>query len=121
MPPVVLVSEYAGSDGSLIRHAVDDGAKGLVIDGVGAGNVNAQTYQAIKYALGKNIPVVVTSSVPRGSVYPAYGGEGGGATMQSDGVIMGSDLGAAKARLLLMLGIPYAKGDKNKLGALFAR
>lgn len=119
LPNVVLITEYAGSDGSFIYQAADKNVEGIVVEGVGAGNVNSQTYKAIKYALAKNIPVVITSRVFDGRVYPMYGDEGGGATLKKDGAILGGDLSAPKARLLLMLGIPVAKGDKKKLSALF--
>lgn len=119
LPNVVLISEYAGSDGSLVRYAADSGADGIVVDAVGAGNVNAKMFDAIKYAIGKNIPVVITSRVYHGSVLPIYGDEGGGATLEKSGAILAGDLAAPKARLLLMLAIPEAKGDINKLKSFF--
>ncbi|MFA6379314.1 MAG: asparaginase [Candidatus Omnitrophota bacterium] len=119
LPNVFLISEYAGTDGSLVRYAVDNGAQGIVVEGVGAGNVNAKTYEAIKYALAKKIPVVVTSRVYHGAVYPIYGDEGGGETLEKDGVILGGDLTSSKARLLLMLAIPHVQGDVGQLKKIF--
>lgn len=55
LPRVVYIATYAGADGSLVRHAVDSGAEGLVIDAVGAGNVNAATYHAIQYTLSRSL------------------------------------------------------------------
>ncbi len=121
LPKVYLISEYAGSDGSLIRYAVDSGAKGIVVDAVGAGNVNAKTNAAIKYALGKGVAVVITSSVYYGGVFPIYGGEGGGATLEREGAILAGDLTAPKARILLMLSLPYVNGDMIKLKEIFQR
>ena len=63
LPKVVLISTYAGADGSLVRYAVDSDAKGLIVEGVGSGNVNEATYEAIKYAIDKGVPVVLTSRV----------------------------------------------------------
>ena len=51
LPNVVYLATYSGDDGALVRYAVDSGAQGLVIDAVGAGNVNAATNDAVKYAL----------------------------------------------------------------------
>lgn len=119
LPNVVLISEYAGTDGSLLRYAVDSGADGIVIEGVGAGNVCSKTYDSIKYALKKGIPVVVTTRVYNGAVYPIYGDEGGGATLEKAGVILAGDLTSSKARILLMLAIPHAKGDANKIREIF--
>ncbi len=119
LPKVVYLSTYSGADGSLVRFAADSGAKGIVIDGVGAGNVNAATFEAIKYALGKKIPVVVCSRVYHGSVAPIYGDQGGGKTMQDSGCILAGDLVGHKARLLLMLGQAEYGNNVEKLRALF--
>jgi L-asparaginase len=47
-----------------VQAAVDHGAKGLVIEALGLGDVNQPMFAAIKEAIGKGIPVVVTSRVP---------------------------------------------------------
>jgi L-asparaginase len=118
LPKVAFISTFAGDDGSLLRYAVDTGAKGLVVEGVGAGNVNAQVFQAIKYALDKKVPVVITSRVAHGAVAPIYGDQGGGLTMQKAGCILGGDLRGPKARLLLMLALPQA-GTRAELAQYF--
>ena len=109
LPKVVFLSTFAGDDGSLARYAVDSGAKGLVVEAVGAGNVNPQVYKAIKYALAKGVSVVITTRVYRGAVEPIYGDLGGGLTLQKDGCILGGSLRGPKARLLLMLALPQVK------------
>ena len=119
LPKVPLILTYAGADGNLVRNAVDSGAQGLVIEGLGAGNVNAQVYEAIKYAIGKNIPVVISSRVYYGSVEPIYGGPGGGKTLSDSGCILAGDLMGTKARLLLMLGIAHYGNDTAELRKLF--
>ncbi len=78
LPQVVLLATYAGADGRFVRHAVDTGAKGIVVQAVGAGNVNAEVYKALQYAMSKDVVVVITSRVTHGSVYPVYGDQGGG-------------------------------------------
>ncbi|NQT89964.1 MAG: asparaginase [Candidatus Omnitrophica bacterium] len=119
LPKVDVIADFAGSDGSLIRYSVDNGSDGIVMIGVGAGNVNAEVYKAIQYALGKNVPVVLTSRVFNGRVLPIYADQGGGATLQKAGVILGGDLTPFKARLLLMMVIPEAKGDMKKVREIF--
>jgi len=116
LPKVALLKTYAGDDGRFVRYAVDTGAKGIVVEGVGAGNVNAKVYEAIRYALSKNIPVVIATRVYNGAVYPIYGDKGGGERLQKEGAILAGDLTGPKARLLLMLAIPQVsdiKGLKN--------
>lgn len=119
LPNVVILSDYAGADGKFIRYAVDSGIDGIVVEAVGAGNVNKEMNQAIKYALDKNIPIVITTRVYHGKVLPVYADQGGGKILQEEGAILGNDLTTAKARLLLMLAIPEANGDKEKLKSFF--
>ncbi|WP_203544865.1 asparaginase [Desulfovibrio sp. JC010] len=119
LPKVVYIATYAGADGSLVLHAVDSGAKGLVVDGVGAGNVNKAVYEAIKYALSRKVAVIISSSVYYGAVEPVYGGPGGGKTLSDDGCILAGNLKGHKARLLLMLGLANYGNDSEKLKELF--
>ena len=119
LPKVVLISTYAGADGSLVRYAVDSGAKGLIVEGVGSGNVNEATYEAIEYAIDKGVPVVLTSRVYYGRVYPIYGGPGGGLTLEKSGVILAGNLTGSKARILLMLALPQVEGNHSKLKEFF--
>jgi L-asparaginase len=73
--------------------AVEHGAKGIVIQGLGWGNVNIPMFTAIKDAIAKEIPVVITSRrVPNGRVLPNYGWDGGGKTLVDAGAVMGDDL-----------------------------
>ncbi len=105
LPKVVFIADYAGSDGSLVRYAVDQGAKGLVVEGVGSGNVNAKTYKAILYALSKGVEVVITTRPVHGGAWPIYGDQGGGLVLQKAGCILSRDLDSFKSRLLLMLAL----------------
>ncbi|MBD3231055.1 asparaginase [Candidatus Dependentiae bacterium] len=119
LPNVVILSDYAGSNGSFIKYAVDSGVDGIVVEAVGAGNVNDKMYDAIKYALSQNIPVVITTRVYHGKVLPIYADQGGGKILQKEGAILGNDLITAKARILLMLAIPQANGNKEQLKSVF--
>jgi L-asparaginase len=118
LPEVALLKTFAGDDGSFVRYAVDKGAKGIVVEGVGAGNVNAEVYKAVEYALSKGIPVAITTRVYNGAVYPIYGDKGGGEALQKAGAILAGDLTGPKARLLMMLAIPHS-GSINELEKYF--
>jgi L-asparaginase len=118
LPPVALLATYAGADGKFVRYAVDTGAKGIVVQAVGAGNVNAEVYKALQYAISKDVVVVITSRVSHGSVYPVYGDQGGGMTLKKNGAILAWDLDGPKARLLLMLALANGK-DRSALEKLF--
>lgn len=109
LPRVDLAPMYAGADGSFVRHAADTGAEGIVVEAFGWGNVNEPMYEAIKYAIDRGVPVVVSTRVHNGRALPIYGFKGGGKTLQEIGAVFGDDLSSWKARILLMLTLPQTK------------
>jgi L-asparaginase len=121
MPYVEIVPMYGGADGYLVKAALEHGAKGLVVQGLGWGNVNVPMFAAIKDAIAKGVPVVITSRVPNGRVLPNYGFEGGGKTLVDAGAVMGDDLSAQKARILLMLLLQNGVSGQKNLQAAFDR
>jgi L-asparaginase len=121
MPYVEIVPMYGGADGYLIKAALDHGAKGLVVEGLGWGNVNQPMFAAIKQALASGVPVVITSRVPNGRVLPNYATEGGGKTLADAGAVMGDDLSPQKARILLMLLLQEGIAGQKPLQAAFDR
>ncbi|WP_245421980.1 asparaginase [Rhodoplanes serenus] len=121
MPPVEIVSMYGGADGRLVKAAVDQGAKGIVIEALGWGNVNPPMFAAIKEAIGKGVPVVISTRVPTGRVMPVYGFEGGGKTLADAGAIMADDLSPQKARILLMLLLQNGVSEGKAVQAAFSR
>jgi L-asparaginase len=121
MPDVEIVAMYGGADGRLLRSAVDSGAKGIVVQALGWGNMNIPMFNAVKYALSKKVPVVIASRVPNGRVLPNYGFEGGGKTLVDAGAVMADDLPPQKARILLMLLLQNGVSDQKNLQAAFSR
>ena len=119
MPYVEIVAMYGGATGSLVKAAADQGAKGIVIQALGWGNVNIPMFEAIKYAIGKGIPVVISTRVPTGRVLPVYGFAGGGKTLKDAGAIFADDLNPQKARLLLMLALQAGVKDTQALQKFF--
>jgi L-asparaginase len=92
-----------GQPRKFIDHSVATGAKGIVIEAFGRGNVNPEMKDGIIDAIKKGIPVVITSRVPNGRVLGVYGYEGGAKQLEENGAIMGYDLNGDKARLKLMV------------------
>jgi L-asparaginase len=117
---VQIVMDYAGANGDFIRYATDRGVDGLVIESVGAGNVNKEMFQAIKYAISKNVAIVITSNAYYGEVFPAYGDEGGGSSLKKAGAIIAGNLTAQKAMVLLTIALPVVKDDHQKLYKYYA-
>jgi L-asparaginase len=98
-----IIKLAAGVDGRFINFALDDGARGLVIEALGRGNVMVATLPAIERAIGARLPVVITSRCPRDRVLDTYTYEGGGRQLKRMGAILGSLLPSHKARIKLMV------------------
>jgi L-asparaginase len=93
---------YACADASpdLIDYMVKAGAKGIVIAGVGDGNMNTGTLEAVKNATAKGVQVVRASRVPTGTVLIQ-----GEIDDKAYGTVSGDQLNPQKARVLLMLAL----------------
>ena len=105
-----------GVDDTLLRASVARGARGLVIEATGCGNVPPSALPGLRAALAARIPVVMVSRCGDGRVSPAYGYEGGGQMLRDWGVIFGQDLPGPKARIKLMV----ALGVTSELEAIRA-
>ncbi|MBY0411440.1 MAG: asparaginase [Burkholderiaceae bacterium] len=121
MPQVDIVPMYGGADGVALRSAVDRGAKGIVVQALGMGNMNESMFEGVKYALSKQVPVVIATRVHNGRVLPNYGFAGGGKTTFDAGAVMADDLSPAKARIMLMLMLKNGVTNKDQLQAAFDR
>jgi L-asparaginase len=95
LPKVDIVYSYAGADSVPIDAIVAAGAKGLVIAGVGRGNMTPEQTRAVERARAKGVVVVVATRAGSGPV-PTAG---------LQGPIGAGDLNAQKARVLLMLAL----------------
>ncbi|MCS7043204.1 MAG: asparaginase [Bryobacteraceae bacterium] len=102
-PRVDLVTMCAGADGRFIDFARESGARGIVVEGTGRGNVTPQAVPAIQRALDAGIPVVIATRCAHGRVLDIYGYEGSGHDLRQRGVLFAGTLNAAKARIRLML------------------
>jgi L-asparaginase len=100
---VDVIKMVAGADGRFIDFAIDDGARGLVIEGLGRGNVTVAALPAIERAIDAGLPVVITSRCQRGRVLDTYAYEGAGRQLRKMGAILGGMLPSHKARIKLML------------------
>ncbi len=98
---VALVKTFTGMDERIVRAALE-GAQGLVLEGTGAGNVPDSIVPAIVEARDRGLPVVVVSRCWRGLLSPTYGTAGGGRSLRALGCLLGMELNAQKARILLM-------------------
>jgi L-asparaginase len=118
VPQVDLHTMAVGADGTMIAASVARGARGLVVEGTGAGNVPPTVVPALRAALVAGLAVVTVSRCPEGRVYPAYGYEGGGRMLRDMGVILGGDLPGPKARIKLMVALGVTR-DRDALRRIF--
>jgi len=98
LPRVDIVYGCADMSPDLIDIMVKAGAKGIVIAGVGDGNMNAATLEAAKKAASQGIWVVRASRVPIGAVLIK-----GEVDDKQFGTLCSDELNPQKARVLLML------------------
>ena len=102
-PRVDLVAACAGADARLIRHAVATGARGIVIQALGRGNVPPAMLGGAREACAAGRIVVLASRCGHGRTAPRYAYEGVGVTLADAGAIFAGDLPAPKARIKLMV------------------
>jgi L-asparaginase len=116
--PVFLVKVAAGVDSTLLNVCLEAGARGIVIEAMGRGNVPPACLDGIKKAIERNIPVVLTSRCNRGRVFDSYGYEGGGKQLRNLGVIFADFLNGQKARVKLALVLSLTN-QLSEIRALF--
>lgn len=112
---VYLFKAYAGMDGQLFQLLTPETTDGVVIEGMGAGNLPPQTLPAIQKLIAQNIPVVLVSRCFNGSVAPVYSYIGGGVNLQKMGLLLCHGLNGQKAMVRLVIGLS-AGLDHSELG-----
>jgi L-asparaginase len=113
LPRVDILHAHAGMRRDLIDAAVAAGVRGLVIAGVGAGNLPAGARAACRDAVGAGVAIVRSSRTGGGVVERNV-------EIDDDGLgfLVAEELNPQKARVLLMLGLTRST-DAVTLQALF--
>jgi L-asparaginase len=108
LPRVDVFYMHADFSADLIDSAVANGARGLVIAGVGNGNMTGGALEAVKRAIKNNVVVVRSSRVPSGPT-------GRNVEINDDevGTIASGELNPAKSRVLLKLALLATKDSKT--------
>jgi len=88
---------YSDAPGYLVDSLVEHGARGIVIDGVGAGSLGSFA-DAVKAAQAKGVIVVATARTHGGRVQDTP-------RRREAGVIPGDNLPPEKAKILLQLAL----------------
>lgn len=120
---VPLIKAYAGLDSTFIDAAAAAQPDGLVLEGLGAGNMPPESVPGIQRLLDKGIPVVMVSRAFNGVTEDVYDYQGGGKQLAEMGVIYSQGLSGVKARIKLMVLLSYLEekcgmgyaGDQEEL------
>jgi L-asparaginase len=110
LPNVPVVTDYAGSDGNLIRQLAQQGVAGIVVQAFANGRASPGTTAAMREVAAEGIPIALASRVPEGRVMNTNRGHAL--------VIPAGDLSAQRARVLLMLALGRTK-DATELKRIF--
>lgn len=113
LPRVDIIYAHAGMNPDLIDAAVNLGAKGLVIAGVGDGNMTETALERVTAAAKKGVVVVRSSRLASGIVYRNN-------EVDDDklGLVASDELNPAKSRVLLMLALTKTS-DVEKIQKMF--
>jgi L-asparaginase len=100
LPRVDVIYAHAGMSPDVIGGAVANGAKGLVVAGVGGGNMTTPALDAVKRAIGNGVVVVRSTRVGDGIVRRSI-------EVDDDtvGTVASKELNPAKSRVLLKLAL----------------
>jgi L-asparaginase len=113
LPRVDVIYAHAGMSPDVIDGVVANGAKGVIVAGVGDGNMTTAALAAVKRAIGKGIVVVRSTRVGEGMVRRNI-------EVDDDtvGTVASKELNPAKARVLLKLAL-IQTSDPRRVQELF--
>lgn len=100
---VAMFKIYAGMESDILNSIVPLGYDGVVLEGLGQGNVPPALLAGIRNLLDENIPVILVSRCFNGIAQDIYAYEGGGKMLKDLGVRFEHGLSGQKARLKLLL------------------
>jgi L-asparaginase len=102
---IPIVKAYAGMTGEIFDYLLQKEISGLVIEGLGAGNLPPEASIGLDRILEAGIPCVLVSRCFNGIAEPVYAYEGGGVQLEQKGVIFANGINSQKARLKLLVGL----------------
>ncbi len=113
LPRVDIIYAHANMSPDLITSAVKNGAKGLVIAGVGDGNMTQPAQDALAQAAKQGVVVVRSTRLPQGLVL-----RNNEVNDDEKGFVASSEFTPPKSRVLLQLALLKTK-DPKKIQELF--
>ena len=126
LPRVDVIMVYQGASGDLIKAAVDNGAKGIVIAVAGAGATSGTQNEGLSYAASKGVFIVTSTRTGSGRIAPPQNRDAAPGFQPSpeqlrrrQWTIAGEDHTPVKARVLLMLALTRTT-DRAELQRIFS-
>ncbi len=113
LPRVDIIYAHSNMSPDLINSAIKNGAKGLVIAGVGDGNMSQAAIDTLAKAAKNGIAVVRSTRVSEGLVL-----RNNEVNDDKEGFVASSEFTPPKARVLLQLALTQTK-DPKKIQSLF--
>lgn len=108
LPKVDILYAYSNMDPGLITAAVKDGSKGIVVAGVGDGNMTKQAQNVLANEAKNGIVIVRSTRVPEGIVL-----RNGEINDDKEGFVASGEFTPPKARVLLQLSLLKTKDPKK--------
>lgn len=102
---VAMLKVYAGMEEDLLDVVLECKYEGVVLEGLGQGNVPPSVVKGIENLIQRNIPVVLVSRCFNGIAEGVYGYIGGGKMLEDLGAIFATGINGQKARLKLLIGL----------------
>ena len=125
LPRVDVIMVYQGASGDLIKAAVDNGAKGIVIAVAGAGATSGTQNEGLAYAASKGVFIVTSTRTGSGRIAPprtdmASTFKPSPQQMQRrQFTVAGEDHIPVKARVLLMLALTKTN-NRDEIQRIFS-
>jgi L-asparaginase len=128
LPRVDVIMVYQDAPGDLIKAAVDNGAKGIVIAVAGAGATSGTQNEGLAYAASKGVFIVTSTRTGSGRIAPPRtNGMGGGGDSRPSSeqqlrrrfTVAGEDHIPVKARVLLMLALTRTN-NRDEIQRIFS-
>jgi len=106
---VDLIRIGQGAEDRMLRHSIEDGVAGVVIEAFGSGRVPPWWLPVISEAIAQRTVVVIASRCGAGSLHDEYGYVGAFHDLQRLGVLFAHNLSGVKARIKLMVALGAAR------------
>lgn len=113
---VDLIKVGQGASERQLRHSIEDGVAGIVIEALGSGRVPPWWLPVIGEALAQRTVVVLATRCAAGPIYDEYGYVGSYHDLKRMGVLFAQNLSGVKARIKLMAALGAARKPEELRG-----